>query len=73
MFNTDESRADFAEKQLMNLAFLYQKADGDDKSVRTWFAALFCTNVVIPSFRHTEACSMDRLSCRHSQHIIRQL
>jgi hypothetical protein len=32
-FNTDDARMTFAKDQLNNLAFLYSKAEGDDKSV----------------------------------------
>ncbi|MGH7238925.1 MAG: hypothetical protein ACREHG_02545 [Candidatus Saccharimonadales bacterium] len=33
-FNTNEARVEFAEYQLKNFAFLYQKAVGNDRLVR---------------------------------------
>jgi hypothetical protein len=32
-FNSDDARAEFAETQLTDLAFLYEKATGEDKTV----------------------------------------
>jgi hypothetical protein len=32
-FDTAKARTDFAVKQIKNLAFLYHKAEGDDKTV----------------------------------------
>jgi hypothetical protein len=40
-FDANEARVDFAQHQLKNFAFLYQKADGDDKTVCCRFALHF--------------------------------
>jgi hypothetical protein len=70
-FDTDDARVSFAEGQLKNLAFLYSKADGDKKSVRSVLRLYERIGVLMPvSGRPTVVYSTVKYSFRRSQHTI---